>query len=60
VPFSILEFHLLVHDACITVGTQTVPCTARQGDCAYRYFVGTRNEDEDGSLVPIVFERQSK
>ncbi|XP_065897548.1 integrin beta-1-A-like [Dysidea avara] len=44
-------------DFMIDGSTRTVSCVASQGNCAYRYFVGTRSEE--GGQVPIVYERQS-
>lgn len=42
---------------CIYVGTRTLSCVTRQGDCTYRYFVGTSTSSEQ---PPIVFEGESK
>ena len=39
------------------VGTQTLACLTTQGDCTYRYFVGTSTSDQQ---PPIVFEGESK
>ena len=39
------------------IGTRTLACVTTQGDCTYRYFVGTTTSNEQ---PPIVFEGESK
>ena len=39
------------------IGSRTLACLTTQGDCTYRYFVGTSTSDQQ---PPIVFEGESK
>jgi len=44
---------------CFTffIGSRTVTCVTEQGECIYRYFVGTTTTDQQ---PPIVFEGECK
>ena len=53
----IMNGYVFYFHSFVSVGTRTLSCVTRQGDCTYRYFVGTSTSSEQ---PPIVFEGESK